>query len=98
MTLPAFVAARGGAFEPMSKEHARAGAFARLLCDLALLELQLDVVRRHEQAGTWSKDQADAVRLVIENERAAANAAHEASLRRIEAGEIEDELAALAAD
>ena len=38
-----------------------------LLCDLMQLELQLVVVQRHEQAGTWSKDQADAVRLVIEN-------------------------------
>ena len=82
----------------MSKEHARAGAFARHLSDLMQLELQLAVVQQHEQAGTWSKDQADAVRLVIEHERAAVNAAHEASLRRIEAGEVEAELAALVVD
>ena len=56
----------------MSKEHARAGALARLVCDWAQLELQLVVLQRQEQAGTWSKDQADAARLVIENERSAA--------------------------
>jgi len=82
----------------MSKEQARAGALERLQRASAQHRKQLESVEQLEQDGTFSKDEADAERLRIGNERSAAKAAYQASLQRIEAGEIEAELALLAAD
>jgi hypothetical protein len=77
---------------------AREGARGRLQCVSAQLDWQRDAVEQLEKDHILTKDEADAERLSIWNERSAASTTYQASLRRIEAGEVEAELAALAVD
>ena len=82
----------------MSKEQARAGALERLQRASVTHRKQTETIDQLEQDGTFTKEEADAERVRISAERTAAKAAYQASLQRIEAGEVEAELAALAAD
>lgn len=84
----------------MSKEigaQARKSALDRLQRAAASVRKQVETVEQLEQDGTLSKDEADAERARLDEEKAAAKAAYQASLDRIAAGDIEAELVAAAA-
>jgi hypothetical protein len=84
----------------MSKElaaQARKAALDRLQRATGSVGKQLNTVEQLEQDGTLSKEEADAERSRLDQERAAAKEAYSASLERIAAGDVETELAAVAA-
>ena len=78
--------------------QARKFALERLQRAAASVRKQVESVEQLEQDGTLSKEEADAERARLDEEKAAAKAAYQASLERIAAGDIEAELAAGLAD